>query len=323
MTKFPKVSILIPVYNREELVKKAIESAINQTYENIEVIAVDNKSTDRTYEVLKEYAEKYPKMKVYQNEENLGPVRNWKKCLEYSSGEFIKILFSDDWIEETFVEKCMEILLANDDVGFVYTKTYIADSNGKYSYINDIEGKKGREYFVRESINFPQGKTPVSPGCALFRKESIIMESNIPNRLSLNHQNTGAGIDLLIYLNSFKRYKYCYYTSNTTAYFRKHNEAITIMEWDVIWKYYFTALLYYVKKEDMANHICDLKVSILQFLPLKDFVCYKKLLQLYGLEGCSINKKDFILLVIKKMFKSMKDVIRRSYINRYRRDDKS
>jgi len=92
------VSILIPVYNREKLVKRAIESAINQTYENIEVIAVDNKSTDRTYEVLKGHAEKYPDVKVYQNKENLGPVRNWKKCLEYSSGEFIKILFSDDWI---------------------------------------------------------------------------------------------------------------------------------------------------------------------------------------------------------------------------------
>jgi len=50
----PLVSILIPVYNREKLVQKAIESAINQTYKNIEVIVVDNKSTDKTYEVLKE-----------------------------------------------------------------------------------------------------------------------------------------------------------------------------------------------------------------------------------------------------------------------------
>lgn len=177
------VSILIPVYNREKLLKRAIEYAINQTYENIEVIAVDNKSTDRTYEVLKWHAEKYPDVKVYQNKENLGPVRNWKKCLEYSLGEFIKILFSDDWIEETFVEKCMEILLAHNDVGFVYTKTYTIDGNRKYSYINDIEGKKGREYFVNESIKFPSGKTPVSLGCALFRKENMTIESNIPNCL--------------------------------------------------------------------------------------------------------------------------------------------
>lgn len=319
MTK-PLVSILIPVYNREELVRRAIGSAINQTYENIEVIAVDNKSTDRTYEVLKEYAEKYPNVKVYQNDENLGPVRNWKKCLEYSSGEFIKILFSDDWMEETFVEKCMEILLEHEDVGGVYTKTYITEGNRKYSYINDIEGKKEREYFVSESIKFPHGKTPVSPGCALFRKEDVIIEHNIPNYLSLNHENTGAGIDLLIYLNSFKRYGCCYYTSNTTAYFRKHKEAITIMERDAIWKYYFTALLYYVKRENMANHIYDLKVSILQSFTLKDFARYKKLLRLYGFEDCSINKRDFILLGVKKMFKSMKDTIYGSYLNKYGRD---
>jgi len=307
MTK-PLVSILIPVYNREKLVKRAIESAINQTYENIEVIAVDNKSTDRTYEILKEYARKYPNVKVYQNKENIGPVRNWKKCLEYSSGKFVKILFSDDWIDETFVEKCMEILLANEDVGFVYTKTYFTDANGKCIgvYINDFEGKKEREYFVNESVRFPHGKTPVSPGCALFRKEAVIIENNIPNCLSLNHENIGAGIDLLIYLNSFKKYKYCYYTSGTTAYFRKHSGSFTVKEGDTIRRYYYTAILYYIKRENMGNHIYDLKISILRSSTLRDLIRYRKLLRLYGFEDCNIDNKDFILLVVRKLFKSSK-----------------
>jgi len=315
----PKVSILIPVYNREKFIQRTIESAINQTYENIEIIAVDNKSTDRTHEVLKDYAGKTPKMKVYQNDENLGPVRNWKKCLEYSSGEFIKILFSDDWIEKTFIEKCMEILLAYNDVGFVYTKTYIIEANRKFNYINDVEGKKEREYFVSESIKYPKGKTPVSPGCALFRKENMTIESNIPNCLLLNHENIGAGVDLLIYLNSFKRKKYCYYISNTTAYFIKHDESITIIEDKTIWKYYFTALLYYIKREDISNRIYDLKVNILKCFKLKDFVRYKELLELYGFKDCSINRRDFILQAFIKIFKSTKNVILyryRSYFNR-------
>ncbi|MBT9151322.1 MAG: hypothetical protein DDT40_01513 [candidate division WS2 bacterium] len=227
-------------------------------------------------------------------------MRNWQKCLEYSSGEFIKILFSDDWIEKTFVEKCMKILLAHEDVGFVYTKTYITDDDKKYSYINDIEGKKEREYFVSESIKIPYGKTPLSPGCALFRKEDVVIENNIPNSLSLDHENTGAGIDLLIYLNSLKKYKYCYCTSNTIAYFRKHKGSITVKERDTIWKYYFTALLYYIRKEDITDRVYDLRVSVLKSFTLKDFIRSNKLLESYGFDDCSINKWDLIWIAVEK-----------------------
>lgn len=294
------VSILIPVYNREELVKKAIDSALSQTYENIEIIAVDNKSTDRTYEVLKEYDAKYKKVSVYQNEENIGPVRNWKKCLEYSSGEFIKILFSDDWIDKTFVEKCMETLSANEDVGFVYTRTYVTDGHRKWLYINDTQGRKERRYFEKECMRFPYGRVPVSPGCALFRREGLVIESSIPNCMGLKHGDTGAGIDLLIYLNSLKRYKYLYYISSTSAYFRKHEKSITIMAGDTIRKYYFTALLHYIKGNKI-DYTYDLKVSILQSLALTDLIHYRQLLQLYGFEDYTIDKRDLASLIVKRL----------------------
>ena len=205
------VSILIPVYNREELVKRAIESAINQTYENIEVIAVDNKSTDRTYEVLKEYAEKYPDVKVYQNEENLGPVGNWQKCLEYSSGDYIKILFSDDWIDETFVEKCMEILLAHEDVGFVFTPAYEIDieTGDKVTLWHKVfEEKKVLDTKVFIEGTLLQDGYPNSPCCALFRRmyfsESLLIQ--VPNKWNIDHSKTGAGNDLLIFLIMAKKY---------------------------------------------------------------------------------------------------------------------
>ena len=78
MPNSPLVSILIPVYNRERIVVRALESAINQTYKHIEIICVDNCSTDNTYSVLLEYANRDHRIKVYRQSENLGPVRNWK-----------------------------------------------------------------------------------------------------------------------------------------------------------------------------------------------------------------------------------------------------
>ena len=91
----PLVSICIPVYNRRELIVKAVESCIRQSYQNIEVIIVDNCSTDGTYERLLADYGSFANIHVYQNVENLGPVRNWLKCLELSNGDFIKILFSE------------------------------------------------------------------------------------------------------------------------------------------------------------------------------------------------------------------------------------
>jgi glycosyltransferase involved in cell wall biosynthesis len=229
MTK-PLVSILIPVYNREKLVRRAIESAINQTYENVEVIAVDNKSTDRTYKVLKEYAEKYPNVKVYQNEENLGPVRNWKKCLEYSAGEFVKILFSDDWMEETFVEKCMEILSAHDDVGFVFTATLIHlgdKEETSYKFSNRM-GLYATGIFIKGALCGDD--FPVSPCNALFRRlavgNNLVLE--IPNELGLDFKKLGAGTDLLIFLLTASKYPYFGYISEPLTHFGAPADSITM-----------------------------------------------------------------------------------------------
>ena len=240
------VSILVPVYNREKLVKKAIESAINQTYKNIEIIAVDNNSTDNTYEILKEYAEKNSKVKVYQNEENLGPVRNWKRCLEYSSGEYIKILFSDDWMEKTFIEKCMEILLNHDNVGFVFTTTLIHFNCKKiifYKFSNK-EGLYETKVFIRGSLC--AGDFPVSPCSALFRRadveNNLILE--IPNKLGLNFKEVGAGNDLLLFLLTAYKYPYFGYISKPLIHFESQVDSITVS--NDLTSYYLIARKYFV-----------------------------------------------------------------------------
>lgn len=99
------ISVLIPVYNRKELITETIVNALQQSYENIEIIVVDNCSTDGTYEHVVDFitcANLSKKVKVFQNDRNIGPVLNWRKCLEYSCGEYVKILFSDDKIEANF-----------------------------------------------------------------------------------------------------------------------------------------------------------------------------------------------------------------------------
>jgi len=297
----PLVSILLPVYNREKLVKRAIESAINQTYKNIEIIAVDNKSTDRTYEALKNYTEKYSMVKIYQNEENLGPVRNWKKCLEYSSGEFIKILFSDDWIEKTFVEKCMEILLAHDDVGFVFTETLIHFENDKkitYNRFADKSGVYDTNILIKESLG---GENyPVSPCNAIFRRidfrNNLLIE--IPNKLGLDFNKLGAGNDLLLFLLTEYNYSKFGFINESLTHFGAQNDSITMSNdltlLRIITKKYFVdnfvidnniKSLFYSKLwlENLKNKgklkylICNKNVSCFKMLKILAKYIYKRL----------------------------------------------
>ena len=133
----PLVSILIPVYNREKYIGEAIESAINQTYKNIEVIIVDNCSTDNTWKILQDYQCKDKRIHIFQNEKNLGPVYNWIECFKGAKGVYSKILWSDDWMSLDFVENALSAF--NEDISFVISAQQIIT--------NDISSLKAESAF--------------------------------------------------------------------------------------------------------------------------------------------------------------------------------
>jgi len=254
----PLVSILIPTYNREKLIGETIESAINQTYKHIEIIVVDNKSTDKTWEIITKYSRKDQRIKVYQNEKNIGPVRNWKKCLEYAQGEYAKFLWSDDLIAPEFIEKALPYLINNPEVGFVFTGTEI---------FNDENNKKIKAYFIGETGLYPMEKfvesallgepfsVPVSPGCALFRKNDLHKNTieQIPNGIGIDFAMRAIGNDLLIYLLTANEYPEFAFINEVLSFFRAHKESITIssnqMDLDF---FYLLAKAYFV-----TNYIKD------------------------------------------------------------------
>ena len=98
----PLVSICIPAYNNAGYIKKTVESILNQTYRNIELIVVDDKSTDDTVEILESIED--TRLKIYKNEENLGMAGNWNRCLSLARGEFIKLICADDMIDANAIE---------------------------------------------------------------------------------------------------------------------------------------------------------------------------------------------------------------------------
>ncbi len=233
MAKLPLVSILIPVFNRERLVIDALESTLSQTYPNYEVVVCDNCSTDGTFEVVQEYARKDPRVRAFRNEQNIGPVGNWKRCAEYSRGEFVKILYSDDWLEPNAVERLVEPLLKHNDVGFSYSAVDIHYEDGTVSrlyHLPDDRLLSSFDFLKAQVFVFDLFPIPVSPGCALFRREDAIegLIEHIPNKFGLKCNQMGMGNDLMLFLRTCAKYPYVFYISDRLSHFRAHQSSFTI-----------------------------------------------------------------------------------------------
>jgi glycosyltransferase involved in cell wall biosynthesis len=231
------VTILIPVYNREILVKRAIECSIKQTYPNIEIILGDNCSTDRTWEVLQDYRKNDPRIQIFRNEENLGPVRNWIECSKRANGEYVKILFSDDWMDLDWIEKAVRIINDNANIGFVYSAVNIVSrqENQIFVFFKTFNYNKifNTHLFLRLSVR--DSLLPVSPGCFLFRKKDVLvnLRSSLPGT-SYDFNTNGAGSDLLLILLTAKNYKKIAFLKDSVCYFLDHKDAFSYIPSSII-----------------------------------------------------------------------------------------
>ncbi len=133
----PLVSVIIPTYNRAALVVQAVQSALNQTYTNMEIIVVNDGSTDNTPEILKEYEGKIKY--VYQERSERSKARN--EGFRHSTGSYIAFLDSDDLWLPTKIEKQVEVLNKKADVGLVYVGGQFIDTKGNL-YDGDLSGER-------------------------------------------------------------------------------------------------------------------------------------------------------------------------------------
>ena len=103
----PKISVIVPVYNAEKYLPKCLDGLINQTFKDIEIICVNDGSTDRSLSILKEYAKKDSRI-VIVDKKNSGPGACRNIGIEKATGEFIQFVDSDDWIEPETCEVCYQ-----------------------------------------------------------------------------------------------------------------------------------------------------------------------------------------------------------------------
>lgn len=125
------VSVIIPVFNSEKYISKTLDSILAQTYTDYEIILVDDKSTDKSIEVIGYYIQKHSCIKVIRLNENSGAAVARNKGIEQSNGKYIAFVDSDDTWEKTKLEKQVAFMESNK-YDFTYTYYKKVDENGRY-----------------------------------------------------------------------------------------------------------------------------------------------------------------------------------------------
>ncbi len=301
------VSIIIPTFNRQDFIEDAIISAINQTYKNLEVVIVDNSSSDNTLLIIEKYAKKDDRIRYYVNNENIGPVYNWEKCINYAQGEYIKILWSDDLIATSYLEDTLAYF--DENTAFVMSGYKIFDFEKKIDLYNSIFQYKNYHTleYLKHSLIFTSYDFPLSPGCAIFRLSDIkkAFVINIYNIDGLDSKKNGAGNDLLIMLNiaSEKKYSKIICINKHSSIFRAHNKSFSIS--DKLDLYYEYARLYfYVNCNKEIKKDLKLYEERLKLLKIK----YPKYNNINSLINCKKNKINYLSLffIFKKLFHKIK-----------------
>lgn len=225
---FPKISILIPVFNRKDYIAECIQSALDQTFTDFEIVVVDNASNDGTWEICQKFSEADQRVRIFRNESNIGPVRNWMRCAQEAKGEFSKILFSDDSLEPNCLSEMVQKL--NDPkVALVYCAARIGKSRDDsiIAFSHADSSKVSATQFLNLVLS---GKAPVSPGAVLIRTHDLLknLHTQFPTSTPRQFEKNGAGPDVMILLLTAHNYPYVANISMPLVYFRAHAGSFSI-----------------------------------------------------------------------------------------------
>ena len=165
----PLVTICIPAYNSAPYIEKTVRAALAQTWPNLEVLVVDDRSTDNTVEVLRKIED--PKLRVIVNEENLGMTGNWGKCIQEARGEYVKLIPADDLVYPTCIEKTLPVLMKHPEVTLSICGTDLINEDDKVTGAYAHWPTAG----VQDGVKVAKASVMLNnffgnPVCALFRK---------------------------------------------------------------------------------------------------------------------------------------------------------
>ena len=250
----PKISIILPIYNVELYLKECLNSLINQTLKDIEIICIDDKSTDNSLSILKEYANKDNRIIVLEQEINQGPGVARNRGIDIAKGDYIMFCDPDDWYELNACEICYDKISKGDnDIAFFSLNRYLDDTG-------ELKPNTKRlmhfyKYFDLDSINVDE--------CPEYYIPTMFPVTNIYSKNFLNKYNIRFGSsysyeDHIFIMSSLLHAKKFIAINNILYNYRIRNNSETSKSsqryGDLIAANQYSINKIYQYKQDMSNN---------------------------------------------------------------------
>ncbi|HEV7331931.1 MAG TPA: glycosyltransferase [Flavisolibacter sp.] len=227
----PLVSICIPTYNAGDYFEKCLQSAVNQTYQNIEILISDDGSTDATLSVVETYQQQYPHIRLVKNN-NPGLVTNWNHCIEQAGGEWIKFLFQDDLLLPACVEKMLAACMAyNLELGLCRRRFIIHDDVSPHTRYQTKYKRVVPERFLDDEVfitpeRLAADMAELLPENALGEPTCFFFRKTLLEKTGMFDTDFRNAVDLEFILR-LGLYKGLAFVSEPLAFFRVHGRSET------------------------------------------------------------------------------------------------
>jgi glycosyltransferase involved in cell wall biosynthesis len=247
---YPLVSIIIPCYNNKNVILEAINSALDQSYPNIEIIVVDDGSTDNSYDVIHNCIGNNGKVQ-FVRQENRGPAAARNTGFSFSSGEYLVFLDGDDMLHKDYVETCLQVYDSNPALNIVYCDAEL------------FENKTGlwKLHPFSESTILLYNSIPVF----------AMIRSGVFNQIGKYDTRLKCSEDWELWIRLLQEFSGVYKIPKVLYYYRKRNEKTSITDCDKIYNFRDDSLLYiYTKHQQLYRDSQFDMTNLLSFAVYKE-----------------------------------------------------
>lgn len=263
----PLVSVIVPVYNTEAYLKECVDSIVNQTYQNLEIILVDDGATDGCPRICDEYAVEDQRVQVI-HKENAGASKAREAAILVAKGSYIMFVDSDDWLELQTIESCIEVAEKNEDecVLFGYVKEYAEKKIYNPLFEKDIryigseaEDKIHRRLigFRKEELRHPEKIDNLSTLWGKLYKAEIAKKGRV-----ISEREVGTSEDTLFNIYALEGCSSVSYINRCFYHYRKSNcQAMTMQYKSELYKKwkklygYFEEYIYQSENQELYQKI--------------------------------------------------------------------
>lgn len=272
------ISVIVPIYNVEKYLSQCLESIINQTYRDIEIICIDDASTDGSLNILREYAQKDTRIKVISNNQNCGVSNIRNQGLAIASGEYIHFVDSDDWIDKDLYKTMIDYIEE-------YNPQVICFSFSLY----DQKKKKLISNYSYNGITQFKGLVNPQDNPLFFDNNEVVWKSlynkNFLDSNNIKFTSLPCFEDTPFFIEVLLKAQKIFVTQEVFYYYRSNRKKSLIYEKEKYFDYYFD--WYDIMKKLLRNTNDDKIIDVLKYITVRAFI---------------INYKNLLLKNIKKAY---------------------